>query len=417
MTAPSGEIRYAFLDIGLGDCTVITWDDRKSGAHAPIPRCIVVDGGKTIEASRRLAQYLIDQEVTRIDLLVVTHIDWDHLGGITQLLERTATGGASLRAPYDRLADLPIGTYWGPLPERPGAAGHSSLSASLRGSDRVANGVSSEFKSYITSVQQNQDLLSALVGRADDLRFPAMDAVPELDLFNNLELDLLAPTTQRYSDEYGRFSPSRFQTLSVGGAIGALTIAQLNVALRQLGEDRALQAATSANNQSIVFSITPKGMFSEHRDKRLLLTGDAEEDSWTDMDALPAGRLRARYFKVPHHGAASGLGPGWQKIRPELSVLSVGQADYGHPHLPVLQRLSPMSTFIHCTERNRKDSRRPGEAGDGHGGGDGHCKLAGIDCPKQSEASWGNLVVTVATGQAGEVYEQAGDDCPFDWQT
>jgi hypothetical protein len=273
----------------------------------------------------------------------------------------------------------------------------------------------SEFKAYVTSVQQNQDLLAALAGRVDEFVFPAMDALPELDLFRNLELDFLAPAVQRFSDEYSRFTPSRFQTLSIDQPIESLTMQDLNDALAALAEDRAKQASTSANNQSIVFSVTPKGLFSEHRDKRLLLTGDAEKKSWEDMNELAAGRLRARFFKVPHHGASSGLGPGWNKVHPHLSVLSVGQAGYGHPHIEVLEKLSPMSTRIHCTEQNQKKSKNPGDWGDGHGGAGGYCKASGTDCPKRTKDSWGHLIVTLSDGSSEETYTQAGDDCPIDW--
>jgi len=427
MTAPNKELRYAFLDIGLGDCTVITWDDRHHASNTPVPRCIVVDGGKTKDAAKVLANYLIEEEVQRIDLLVVTHIDWDHLGGIEQLFRRIDPSYNGHGPPYDQLANLRATNYWGPLPKRPGGSGPSSIAPTMS-----AAAVASEYRAYITSVRQNQDLLEVITPRVDNLYFPAMDAVPGLDLFNNLRLDLLAPAEQRYSDEYDAFEPSGLDTLAIDGPLEALTLEALNEALAALAEERAEQADTSANNQSIVFSVTPKGLFAEHSDHRLLLTGDAELDSWTDMDDLNADRLRARYFKVPHHGAKTGLGPepdgngatnqdvGWGKVHPFISVLSVGQANYGHPHLEVLQKLFSMGTHIHCTERNRVDNRWADNLntkyGDGHGGGAGYCKLAGGECPKSTTSSWGHFIVRLTDTDPEESYFFSGDDCPFDWR-
>lgn len=75
---PSGRMEAAFLDIGQGDATLIT---------SPSGYRILVDGGPDNSVIRQLAKHmpLLDR---RIDLLVMTHPDSDHSGGLLDVLRR-----------------------------------------------------------------------------------------------------------------------------------------------------------------------------------------------------------------------------------------------------------------------------------------------------------------------------------------
>lgn len=412
MSAPNNELRYAFLDIGVGDCTVITWDDAPQEAPTPDPRCIVVDGGKTKGASNILAKYLVDQEVKKIDLLVITHIDWDHLGGIIQLFKQTSTEGQVPKGIFAKLANIRVGDYWGPLPKRPGSVGSSSFHT-------ISYNSTSAYDAVVASVKQNQDLLTTMEGRVDRYWFPSTEELPDLDLFNNLALDFLGPAEQRFSDEYSEFHPSSLETLSIAKPIETLTIKELNDALEEWAEERAEQADTSANNQSVVISITPNGRFAHHhKDKRLLLTGDAEKDLWEHINELAnkEQRLSAEYFKVPHHGAASGMGRGWDLIGPTISVLSVGPASFGHPHLKCLKKLPLIGSQIYCTERNPKPLKKGKSGSFGYGGGDGYCLKIKEQCPKAGTSGKGCLKVTLAADKKQPIIEKAGERfCPVSW--
>lgn len=91
---------------------------------------------------------------------------------------------------------------------------------------------------------------------------------------------------------------------------------------------------------------------------RILLTGDAEEESWRSMTNRGQS-ISARILKVSHHGAINGT-PRWvvQRIRPRYSVISNGQL-YGHPTEAVYRRLhSRHENRIFCTEKN-EDARKP----------------------------------------------------------
>jgi competence protein ComEC len=85
--APAGP-RVTFLDVGQGDAIVIE-------AGSP-QRIIVVDAGPSFldwdAGERVIAPYLRRRGIDRIDLLVASHTDGDHIGGMASLVERFPIG-------------------------------------------------------------------------------------------------------------------------------------------------------------------------------------------------------------------------------------------------------------------------------------------------------------------------------------
>ncbi|MBK8554056.1 MAG: DNA internalization-related competence protein ComEC/Rec2 [Ignavibacteria bacterium] len=81
------KLKITFLDVGQGDCSVI---------HTPDDKIILVDCGRTSFVSnsgeRIIAPYLKRNSVSRIDLLIITHLHLDHIGGIHYLLENFEIG-------------------------------------------------------------------------------------------------------------------------------------------------------------------------------------------------------------------------------------------------------------------------------------------------------------------------------------
>lgn len=84
---PDGRLEVAFLDVGQGDAAVVRLPDGKS---------ILIDGGVLVDrfdAGRlAVAPYLWDQGVRRIDLVVGTHMQADHLGGLGSILSEFPVG-------------------------------------------------------------------------------------------------------------------------------------------------------------------------------------------------------------------------------------------------------------------------------------------------------------------------------------
>jgi competence protein ComEC len=85
----SAKLEVTFLDVGQGDSAVIRF---------PSGRIMVVDGGKRfheLDAGRLvLAPTLWNQDNRRIDYLVATHPQLDHLGGLLYIADRFPVGEA-----------------------------------------------------------------------------------------------------------------------------------------------------------------------------------------------------------------------------------------------------------------------------------------------------------------------------------
>lgn len=75
------DIEITMLPAGEGDCIVVYFEDQNYR--------ILIDGGVSSTYEENLRPYLqkLSSLEQKIDLIVVTHIDHDHLGGIIRLLK------------------------------------------------------------------------------------------------------------------------------------------------------------------------------------------------------------------------------------------------------------------------------------------------------------------------------------------
>lgn len=77
------ELRIYFVDVGQGDCTFIV---------TPQNQTILVDGGGSEFSQYDVGKnivipYLLDRGYTKIDYIMISHFDRDHVGGILSLME------------------------------------------------------------------------------------------------------------------------------------------------------------------------------------------------------------------------------------------------------------------------------------------------------------------------------------------
>lgn len=92
-------------------------------------------------------------------------------------------------------------------------------------------------------------------------------------------------------------------------------------------------SSLESNNASTVLRV-------EYQTRRLLLTGDIEDEAETGI--LAAGlNPAADLLKVAHHGSRTSSGlPFLSAVRPHWAVISCDSAVYGHPHAESLADLS-----------------------------------------------------------------------------
>lgn len=76
-----GDLSVHFIDVGQGDCQLI-----KSGSKS-----VLIDCGEK-EYYSDVIQYLKNQEITKLDYVIVTHPHSDHAGGMSYILEEFKIG-------------------------------------------------------------------------------------------------------------------------------------------------------------------------------------------------------------------------------------------------------------------------------------------------------------------------------------
>ena len=77
-SAFEGEMTVHFINVGQGDAILM---------ETPLDKTILIDGGPP-KAGEKVVSYLQEQGVETIDLIIATHPDKDHIGGLPQVMKR-----------------------------------------------------------------------------------------------------------------------------------------------------------------------------------------------------------------------------------------------------------------------------------------------------------------------------------------
>lgn len=101
----SNNLKVTFLDVGQGDCALVETPDNKT---------ILIDCGTLTftynSGERTIAPYLKRKGINKIDLLIITHLHNDHIGGINFLLSNFKIGkiiesGQKFETPFTNTMD------------------------------------------------------------------------------------------------------------------------------------------------------------------------------------------------------------------------------------------------------------------------------------------------------------------------
>ena len=117
-----GEMRIHFLDVGQGDATFIELPDGKTA---------LIDGGNGAEENNlSMLRYLNALKVKKIDYLVATHADFDHCGGLVEVVRYKEIGRAFLPVVDESVGDA-YAEFYSELVEKECAVEYAKRSVSL----------------------------------------------------------------------------------------------------------------------------------------------------------------------------------------------------------------------------------------------------------------------------------------------
>ena len=307
-----------------GDCLWLTYGEGDERHH------VIIDGGpsETIgslvpELERRLSALPPGDD--RVELLVISHIDADHIQGIVSLLSDPARVRLFRDVWFNGFKHLPSDVLGAPDGER--------LTASLEAHPQ----------------RWNAAFGGKAVVVADDLE------LPKVRLRGGLELTLLSPT----HDGLARLAPVWEAECRKAGLLpghGAKVPASWqrsdilgwNVDLLASAPYRRDRA--EANGSSIAFVATFDG-------RSVLCAADAHSEMLEQgLDRLGPGPHELTAVKLSHHGSRSNVSPGFlERVRARHWLISTDGARFHHPHPEALARViatqaKPVFHLNHVTE-------------------------------------------------------------------
>lgn len=261
-----------------GDCLWIRYGDAKK------PKQILIDGGRAATGKELKARLAALPENRRdFELLIVTHVDRDHIEGTLGLLEDPDIAPRFKDVwfnGFDHLRGVKVETFGGVQGERLTTALFNGLPWNRKWRGRAV-----------------------CLGKSG-LKSVALPGGMKLTLFSpdRAKLEKLIPVWQKECElaglvpgQAGRPSEKKKKDVETFGA-GALDIEQL--AASDFDGDPG-----EPNGSSIA-------VLAEYDGKRALLTGDAHVDRMIESIKTfkaKAKRLKLDVFKVPHHGSANNV--------------------------------------------------------------------------------------------------------------
>jgi beta-lactamase superfamily II metal-dependent hydrolase len=279
-----------FLPVGdgekSGDAICVRFGDLFSGDRSR-QFVMVIDGG-TSEGGENVVKHVKGYYGTdRVDLVVSTHPDNDHVAGLRAVVEQLRVGRLWMHRPWARAAE------YRPLFDKLTCAGlKRSLCAALD-----------------TAV----DLEKLATARGIPIDEPFSDVVLP---FADIGIRVLGPTQSYYSQLLPHFrdTPAPASVASAafnlfssigGGAVGLLAKVAEAWGIETL-VDPPEDATSAENNSSVVLTIGTEG-------RRLLFTADAGVPALTQATemaercgiSLPS----CNFVQIPHHGSRRNVGP------------------------------------------------------------------------------------------------------------
>jgi competence protein ComEC len=273
---PNAALELYFIDVGQGDSIFVVTPGRKK---------ILIDGGQNRQALGFLVwKYRLDKDVAPIDidLMVLTHADGDHLGGLVPIITHPKIN-------VHQVVHNGIATF------QPGLF-HTDL------------GNLDQTETFLTT---RHDSVADLAGLALSESFAAW--------------------RQAIVDEGTSYAAVDTTALPPDVGDPEITLEVIGPRLDVLNGQPVYRwfnnSSHTINGHSVLLRL--------HYDNVVVLfSGDLNTEGSIHLleDPAIAAKMDAHVFKAPHHGSHDFHAAFLEAIRPQISVISSGDApDHGHP--------------------------------------------------------------------------------------
>ena len=310
-----------------GDAIHINYEDEKGAS-----KNVVIDSGPSPAYSKKgpkgKAVYgdffalvtELEKKEEFIDLLIVTHIDDDHIDGLLKWIKTDLEAYKLIGQVWFNSGKL-IAKYLNE-PENPEL--EIALTSDENFETSVKQGIT--FESYITD---NGLLLTEIIYASKELEF------------GPLHFEFLSPNRQKLNDllVLGKKEAPDYDT---SGERGDYT-----KTLKELLEiDHFISDTRCANGSSIAFILS-------YETKKYLFLGDSHPgvicEQLKKLNYDESNPLAVEFVKISHHGSAANTCPGLLKfITSDHYILSTDGLQHGHPDKSLIARIishNPKSTI------------------------------------------------------------------------
>lgn len=318
------------------------WIEYGSAAN---PHRILIDGGTppTVDAVRARVSAM-PKAKRRFELLIVTHIDTDHIGGILRLLA-------------DKTLGLHFEDVWfNAWPQIEGIGTEHVLGAATEPDvDQLLGPKDGEILDTLLELHGSSlaDGWNKAFGATKDARvaIPDKGEVPVVTLGGGMQLTVLGPSLARLRKLRDAWEPVIRETTLTDAQREAIIKANAKKKGVDLtlgaGIDVAAKAAsafssdtTPANGSSII-------VFAEFGKKSALLTGDAYAGEILNgvkrlqkMRGTPDARLKVDVTKLAHHGSKNNTSvPMLERLDCQRFLVSSSGAIFHHPDVEAIARV------------------------------------------------------------------------------
>jgi hypothetical protein len=312
------------LDANNGDCLFLHFGSITD------PKLIIIDGGPQFSGKstfnsaikprlKEMAELLDVELPVEVELLMVSHIDDDHIGGVLKLMDQANGSSNPLvkvnalwHNSFDDFLDTDDLDRLAAFGKTTGSAAAAFDSHTIGAAAGVAQGLKLRDKANNVGIVPNAGTASGFVAAGDRFQIGA------------LKMTILGPAKAELEGLRGKFDDENPN-------IASMTASELSRAIAAFTDDAI------ANLSSIV-------VLAEQNGKRMLLTGDARGDKILkglgDANLLTNGKIDLDIFKVPHHGSDRNVSTDFfRKVRAKHYVFSADGSN-GNPDTATLEMLT-----------------------------------------------------------------------------
>lgn len=306
-------VSLRMLPASDGDCLILSWK------HQEAIRTLAIDLGRTATwpaARDALAGH------DHIDLLVLTHVDADHIEGATAMFDDA------------ELALHPAEVWFNGWQQLDSARRRSSLETfGAKQGEKVSEGI--DANGWPLNVAFQSGVVST----------GSPEASGWIEFGNGLRILLLSPDDSALASLLPRWNAE----LAAAGILpfGSIDDLSAHQGLERLGilPDVSALASTPYEADRAVANRSSIAFVAEVEGKRILFAGDAGsellERSLIPLAQEDGGRARLDLVKVSHHGARSNTSPRFLDMIDcgRFAFSTDGSRGHGHPHPETVARL------------------------------------------------------------------------------